>query len=72
MSDHQASGEKATTAVWDKHLEAEFFHKDPDAALETMTDNPRVTIVPTMIGGSGKAELRNCMRPASTVGHRPE
>lgn len=59
MSEHMASGEKATNALWDKHLEAEFAKKSPDAALKTMTDNPRVTIVPTMIGGSGTAELRN-------------
>ncbi len=59
MSAHQASGEKATNGLWDNHLEAEFSQKDPDAALKTMTDNPRVTIVPTMIGGRGTAELRN-------------
>jgi carboxymethylenebutenolidase len=59
MSEHTASGEKATNALWDKHLEAEFAHKSPDAALKTMTDNPRVTIVPTMIGGKGTGELRN-------------
>ena len=59
MSEHVASGEKATDALWNKHLEAEFAQKSPDAALKTMTDNPQVTIVPTMIGGRGTAELRN-------------
>jgi carboxymethylenebutenolidase len=59
MSEHLASGEKATNALWDKHLESEFAQKDPDAALRTMTDNPRVTVIPTMIGGKGTVELRN-------------
>jgi carboxymethylenebutenolidase len=59
MSEHQAAGEKATSALWDNHLECEFVHKSPSAALKTMTDNPRVTIVPTMIGGKGTAELRD-------------
>jgi carboxymethylenebutenolidase len=59
MSNHLAPEDKATNALWDKHLESEFSQKDPDAALKTMTDNPRVTTVPTMVGGRGKAELRN-------------
>ncbi|WP_224369945.1 ester cyclase [Hyalangium versicolor] len=45
------------TGLWDKHLEAEFAHKSPAEALATMTSNPRVTIVPTMIGGRGTEEL---------------
>lgn len=59
MSEHLAPGEKATNALWEKHLESEFAHKDPDAALRTMTDNPRVTVVPTMVGGKGVPELHN-------------
>lgn len=58
MSEHPAAGEKVTSTLWEKHLESEFVHKSPEAALKTMTDNPRVTIVPTMLGGRGKAELR--------------
>jgi carboxymethylenebutenolidase len=44
--------------LWEQHLASEFAHKDPDAALATMTDDPRVTIVPSMIGGKGRDELR--------------
>lgn len=44
--------------LWELHLASEFAHKDPDAALATMTADPRVTIVPSMIGGKGREELR--------------
>jgi len=37
---------------------SEFAHKDTDEALGTMTAHPRVTIMPTMIGGHGREELR--------------
>jgi carboxymethylenebutenolidase len=57
MSESLASAEKSITSLWDKHLESEFAHKSPEAALATMTDNPRVTIVSTMVGGRGKEEL---------------
>lgn len=53
-----SSADKAMTGLWDNHLQAEFAHKDPEEALGTMTSNPRVTIVPTMIGGRGTDELR--------------
>ncbi|HYI01070.1 hypothetical protein [Hyalangium sp.] len=59
MSESLASAEKAITSLWDKHLESEFAHKSPEEALATMTNNPRVTIVPTMIGGKGTEDLRN-------------
>ncbi len=59
MSTSVAAAEKAMTGLWDKHLEAEFAHKSPAEALATMTSNPRVTIVPTMIGGRGTEELEN-------------
>jgi carboxymethylenebutenolidase len=57
MSESLASAEKAQSGLWDTHLESEFTHKSPDKAMATMTDNPRVTIIPTMIGGKGKEEL---------------
>lgn len=58
MSQSLAAAEKSVTALWDKHLESEFAHKSPEEALSTMTDNPRVTIVSTMVGGRGTEELR--------------
>lgn len=59
MSDSVASAAKAMIGLWDKHLESEFAHKSPAEAMATMTSNPRVTIVPTMIGGRGPEELQN-------------
>lgn len=59
MSDSLASAEKAMIGLWETHLEAEFAHKSPEQAMATMTENPRVTIVPTMIGGKGPEDLRN-------------
>lgn len=57
MSESLASAEKFKSGLWDKHLESEFAHKSPDEAMATMTSNPSVTIVPTMIGGRGAEEL---------------
>lgn len=59
MSESLASAEKSVSSLWDKHLESEFAHKSPEEALATMTDNPRVTIVSTMVGGKGTEDLRN-------------
>ncbi|HEX8698103.1 MAG TPA: ester cyclase [Myxococcaceae bacterium] len=59
MSESSASREKEIVSLWDTHLHAEFGHKSPEEALATMTGNPRVTIMPTMIGGKGTEELRN-------------
>ncbi|MBC7978543.1 MAG: ester cyclase [Myxococcales bacterium] len=44
-------------SLWELHLASEFAHKDTEEALATMTPNPRVTIVPTMIGGRGREEM---------------
>ncbi len=57
MSETQASAEKSVTGLWESHLRAEFAHKNPDEAMETMTKDPVVTIVPTLIGGRGPEEL---------------
>ena len=47
----------AINGLWELHLASEFAHKDPEEALATMTSDPRVTIVPTMIGGHGRDEM---------------
>jgi carboxymethylenebutenolidase len=57
MSESLASAENSVVGLWETHLEAEFAHKSAEEALETMTNDPRVTIVPTMIGGRGREEL---------------
>jgi carboxymethylenebutenolidase len=57
MSQSLASADQAKTSLWETHLESEFAHKSPDEAMATMTSNPSVTIVPTMIGGRGAEQL---------------
>jgi carboxymethylenebutenolidase len=57
MSEPLASTGKTIIRLWESHLEAEFAHKSPAEAIATMTSNPRVTLVPTMIGGRGVEEL---------------
>jgi carboxymethylenebutenolidase len=57
MTDSLLGTQQAINGLWETYLASEFAHKDTDEALATMTDDPRVTIVPTMIGGSGRAEM---------------
>jgi carboxymethylenebutenolidase len=57
MSESLAAAHSAINGLWETHLASEFAHKDTEAALATMTSHPRVTIVPTMIGGHGREEL---------------
>ena len=59
MSESSAPQDKAITSLWETHLQSEFAHKSPEEAMATMTGNPRVTIMPTMIGGRGPEELQN-------------
>lgn len=46
-----------SNSLWELHLESEFTHKSPEAALGTMSDDPRVTIVPILVGGQGRDEM---------------
>ena len=39
--------------IFDKHLEFEFDKEDVDATMTTMTEDPYVHHVPTLIGGRG-------------------
>ena len=41
-------------AVFDLHVANEFVARDVDATLATMTDDPYVNHVPTMMGGAGR------------------
>jgi carboxymethylenebutenolidase len=52
------SAQDRLSRLWDAHTTTEFAHKDPEAALATMTDDPQVIHVPTMCGGRGRDELR--------------
>lgn len=44
--------------VWESHTAAEFEHKDPDAAMATMTDDPTLVHVPVGTGATGAAAVR--------------
>ncbi|MGH8427918.1 MAG: hypothetical protein ACRES7_08050 [Gammaproteobacteria bacterium] len=44
-------------AAFDAHIKAEFVDKDVAAALATMVPEPYLTHVPTLAGGTGRAEV---------------
>ena len=46
--------ENPVIALWELHMQAEFAHRSVEEALATMTSNPHVTLVPTMMGGKGR------------------
>jgi carboxymethylenebutenolidase len=50
--------ERTLSNVFDKHVSAEFVAKDADQALETMAEDPYVNLVPLMLGGRGRGEVR--------------
>lgn len=43
--------------VWQQHVYSEFVLKDARAALNTMSDNPHVLMVPVSRGGRGRDEV---------------
>lgn len=45
-------------AVFDEHMAAEFAHRDLDATMATMTEDPHVYHVPVMTGGVGYEGVR--------------
>lgn len=49
------SNQQTMLATWQQHTHAEFVLKDPDAALATMIENPYVLLVPSGMGGMGRA-----------------
>jgi carboxymethylenebutenolidase len=67
MSESQPSAEKnpntstisgSLTDQWDLHLRSEFAAKSTEEAMATMTDTPRVNIVPTMLGALNAEDLK--------------
>lgn len=56
-SESLAAAQTLLSGLWDTHTMSEFAHKNPDEAIATMTDNPQVIHVPTLIGGRGREEL---------------
>ena len=58
-------------AVFDAHVKAEFVDKDVAKTMATMVAEPYVTHVPTMTGGTGRAEVESFYRDYF-VGHWPD
>jgi carboxymethylenebutenolidase len=57
-------------AVFDAHVSAEFVTRDVDATMATMTENPHLTHVPVLTGGTGREEVR-AFYARYFVGHWP-
>ena len=58
-------------AVFDAHIKAEFVAMDVEATMATMTSEPYLTHVPTLTGGTGRAEVERFYRD-HFVGHWPD
>jgi carboxymethylenebutenolidase len=58
-------------AVFDAHVKAEFVDMDVAATMATMTSEPYLTHVPTLTGGTGRAEVERFYRD-HFVGHWPD
>jgi carboxymethylenebutenolidase len=58
-------------AVFDAHVKAEFIDKDVAATMATMVHEPYLTHVPTLTGGTGRAEVERFYRD-HFVGHWPD
>ena len=58
-------------AVFDAHVKAEFIDMDVAATMVTMTPEPYLTHVPTLTGGTGRAEVERFYRE-HFVGHWPD
>jgi carboxymethylenebutenolidase len=56
---HPLGTEGTLSNAWDQHLASEFAAKSPEQALATMTAEPYVNAVAMMIGGRGRAEVRD-------------
>ncbi len=50
--------------LFDQHVAFEFQHKDVDATMGTMVDDPTVIHVPVLTGGRGTEQLRDFYRDA--------
>jgi len=58
------------SAIFDEHIAGEFVAKDVAATMATMTKNPYVNHVPTMMGGAGVAALTD-FYAKYFIGHWP-
>jgi len=58
-------------AIFDAHIKAEFVDMDVAATMATMTAEPHLTHIPTLTGGTGRAEVERFYRD-HFVGHWPD
>lgn len=58
-------------AVFDAHVRSEFVTKDVNATMETMTDDPYVHHVPTLVGGYGRKDVVDFIRTTSSAERLP-
>jgi len=56
-SESLTAAQTLLNGLWETHTTSEFAHKSADEAIATMTDNPQVIHVPTLIGGRGREQL---------------
>ncbi|MGB8769609.1 MAG: nuclear transport factor 2 family protein [Candidatus Korobacteraceae bacterium] len=70
MSSPATTPDSELAAVFDAHLEAEFVTHDVDATMATMTDDPHLTHVPVLTGGTGRDEVRH-FYASYFIGHWP-
>lgn len=59
MTEKTESTDADLGAIFDAHVKHEFEHKDVDATLSTMTDDPYVHHVPMATGGVGRQGVRD-------------
>jgi carboxymethylenebutenolidase len=57
-------------AVFDAHVRAEFVDRNVAATMATMAPEPYLTHVPTLTGGTGRAQVERFYRD-HFVGHWP-
>jgi carboxymethylenebutenolidase len=57
-------------ALFDRHVAAEFAHKDVDATMSTMVEEPYVWHVPALTGATGGEAVRR-FYASELVGHTP-
>src|SRR5262249_34064664 len=59
MSDRNKMTKPSMVDVWTEHTMQEFVHKDVDATMRTMTDDPYIVAVPIAAGGRGRNNVRD-------------
>ena len=59
VTNQQRSRNETLLEVWQQHNYSEWVMKDAAAALNTMSDNPHVLMVPIAIGGQGRDGVYN-------------